>query len=100
MSEEEAPPSNLLQVLNSWKDSAGVMVFVQWASGDGELLIRFRAYVVDATENEIHFGTDEDKGNVNMYVSLAKSTVARMDKRSVDLTFGSAAKLSMTVVAM
>ncbi len=95
MSQEEAPPSNLLQVLNSWKSSEGVKVFVQWASGDGEVLIRFRAYVFDATENEIHFGTDEDKGNVNMMVSLAKSTVVRMERRSTDLVFESGAKMSM-----
>ena len=35
-----------------------------------------------------------------MTVSLEKSTVTRMDKRSLDLAFESGAKLSMMVVAM
>ena len=71
------------------------MVFVQWTSGDGEVLIRFRAYVFDVTKEEVHFGTEEDRGNINMMVSLTKCKVVRMEKTSIDLSFESGAKMSM-----
>ena len=60
MSEDEGF-SNLLQVLNSWKDSEGVMVFVHWSSGDGDVTIGLRAYVFDCTEREVHSAPERIK---------------------------------------
>ena len=96
MSEEQGL-SNFLQVLNSWKNSEGVMVFVRWSSGTGDVTFSCRARVFDADEEEIHFMADEDKGNASMTVSLAKSRVALMEKGSIVLEWDdSGAKLSMS----
>jgi len=95
MSEEQGL-SNFLKVLNSWKNSEGVMVFVRWSSGTGDVPFSCRASVFDVGKEEVHFMTTEDKGNVSVTVSLANCTVERMDKKSVDLGWKSGAKLSMT----
>jgi hypothetical protein len=96
MSEEQGL-SNFLQVLNSWKNSEGVMVFVRWSSGTGDVTFSCRARVFDADKEEIHFMADEDKGNASMTVSLAKSRVALMEKGSIVLVWDdSGAKLSMS----
>jgi hypothetical protein len=47
----------------------------------------FRAQVLEGDASGIEFGTDEDKGNVTMNVSLVGSTVTKIDKREVDITF-------------
>ena len=96
---EEHGLSDFLQVLNSWKNSEGVMAFVRWSSGAGDVAFSCRAYVFDADEEAIHFATDEDKGNVNMTVSLEKSRVVKMEKRSVVLAWDdSGAQLLMSVI--
>lgn len=93
---EELGLSNFLQVLDSWKNSEGLIVFVQWSSGTGDVTFSCRASVFDVGKEEIHFMTAEEKGNVSMAVSLANSTVAQMDKRFVVLVWDSGSKLSMT----
>jgi hypothetical protein len=46
-----------LKVLNSWKDSEGVIVCVHWSSGVEAVTFSFRAYVFDADSSAIHWST-------------------------------------------
>jgi len=89
---------DLLNLLNSWRNSEGVMVCVHWTSGDESVVFSFRAYVFEADADGIHFATDEDKGNVSMTVSLEGSKVTHMDRREVCVTLRSGAKLVMSAL--
>lgn len=94
MSSEEGF-SNFLQTLKRWKNSEGLIVFVNWSSGTGDVAVSCRAQVFDVGDEEVQFTTDEDKGNVSLTVSLVNSKLARIDEHSADVTWDSGAKLSM-----
>lgn len=87
---------DLLKVLDSWKNSEGVIVAVWWTSGKDGVTFSFRGYVSEADEAGIHFLSGEESGNVSMTVSLEESTVKRIEKREVEIAFPSGARLVMS----
>ena len=83
-----------LQVLKSWETSEGVSVCVHWDAP--HLVFSFRGYVLESSNEELVFGTADDKGNLNMTLSLKGSKVIKMDKREIVLTFESGEKLILS----